>query len=106
MDPASADEPRAHTDRETFALREVRVTWAAALFGLLVGVTMTYLPWEFGAGVFRFIYPEIQRLGSAFLVGGALLAASALYPGWPAVVGWIGRAIFLGAVGIFWWNVA
>ena len=78
--------------------------WFAAAFGLVVGTTMVFVPYEFGAAVFQLIYPYVRPLGSLFLVGSATMIASLLYPTWPGFVGWVGRALFLGAVAFFWWS--
>ncbi|NOK22717.1 sensor histidine kinase, partial [Corallococcus carmarthensis] len=77
--------------------------WFAAAFGLVVGTTMVFVPYEFGAALFQLIYPYIRPLGSLFLVGSATMLAALLYPTWPPFVGWLGRALFLGAVAFYWW---
>ncbi|WP_336242785.1 sensor histidine kinase [Corallococcus exercitus] len=77
--------------------------WFAAAFGLVVGTTMVFVPYEFGAALFQLIYPHIRSLGSLFLVGSATMIASLLYPTWPGFVRWVGRALFLGAVAFYWW---
>ncbi|MDC0714076.1 ATP-binding protein [Stigmatella sp. ncwal1] len=82
----------------------VRVDQVAAAFGLLVGITMVYVPYEFGARVFQPIYPSIRLLGSAFLVGSAMMIAAMLYSDWPAWFGWLGRALFLAPLTIYWWT--
>ncbi|EYF06482.1 ATP-binding protein [Chondromyces apiculatus] len=84
----------------------LQVTWAAALFGLTVGVLMTYVPYEFGAQIFQAIYPHIRLLGAMFLGGGVLLGVAALYPEWPRVVDWFGRAVFLTALVTYWWSAS
>jgi signal transduction histidine kinase len=84
-------------------LIRVRVEQVAAAFGLLVGITMVYVPYEFGSRIFQPIYPYIRLLGSAFLVGSATMIASMLYAGWPAWIGWVGRALFLTPLAIYWW---
>ncbi|RKH59902.1 sensor histidine kinase, partial [Corallococcus aberystwythensis] len=78
--------------------------WFAAAFGLVVGTTMVFVPYEFGAAIFQLIYPYVRPLGSLFLVGSATMIASLLYPAWPGLVGWLGRALFLGAVAFYWWS--
>lgn len=87
-------------------LERARVEWFATAFGLVVGTTMVFVPYEFGAALFQFLYPYVRTLGSLFLVGSATMLAAILYPAWPAVVGWLGRALFLGAVAFYWWAVA
>ncbi len=78
--------------------------WFAAAFGLVVGTTMVFVPYEFGASIFQLIYPYVRPLGSLFLVGSATMLAAMLYPTWPPFVGWLGRALFLGAVAFYWWG--
>ncbi|WP_375755210.1 ATP-binding protein [Corallococcus exercitus] len=85
-------------------LERARVEWFAAAFGLVVGTTMVFVPYEFGAAIFQLIYPYVRPLGSLFLVGSATMLASLLYPAWPGIVGWGGRALFLGAVAFYWWS--
>ena len=87
-------------------LERARVEWFAAAFGLVVGTTMVFVPYEFGAAIFQVIYPYIRPLGSLFLVGSATMLAAMLYPTWPAFVGWLGRALFLAAVAFYWWAAA
>ncbi len=82
-----------------------RVEPVAAIFGLLVGITMVYVPYEFGASLFQYIYPYIRPVGTTFLVGSATMIAAMLYPTWPAWSGWVGRALFLGALATYWWTV-
>ncbi|WP_404367933.1 ATP-binding protein [Corallococcus coralloides] len=84
-------------------LERARVEWFAAAFGLVVGTTMVFVPFEFGAAIFQLIYPYVRPLGSLFLAGSAMMIASLLYPAWPGFVGWLGRALFLGAVAFYWW---
>ncbi|WP_201756026.1 sensor histidine kinase [Corallococcus silvisoli] len=85
-------------------LERARVEWFATAFGLVVGTTMVFVPYEFGAALFQFIYPYVRPLGSLFLVGSATMLAALLFPNWPAFVGWLGRVLFLGAVGFYWWT--
>ncbi|WP_245919127.1 sensor histidine kinase [Melittangium boletus] len=87
------------------ALNPVRVEWIAAAFGLLTGITMVYVPYEFGTSIFRLIYPHIRLLGTVFMAGSATMLVALLYPTWPAWVGWIGRTLFLGALAVYWWGV-
>ncbi|WP_245767579.1 sensor histidine kinase [Stigmatella erecta] len=84
----------------------VRVEQVAAAFGLLVGITMVYVPYEFGSRIFQPIYPYIRLLGSAFLVGSAMMIASMLYSHWPAWIRWSGWALFLVPLAIYWWTAS
>ncbi|WP_370039837.1 ATP-binding protein [Corallococcus sp. AB045] len=84
-------------------LERARVEWFAAAFGLVVGTTMVFVPYEFGAAIFQVIYPYVRSLGSLFLVGSATMLAAMLYPTWPPFVGWLGRVLFLAAVAFYWW---
>ncbi|MFB1484849.1 ATP-binding protein [Corallococcus sp. RDP092CA] len=85
-------------------LERARVEWFAAAFGLVVGTMMVFVPYEFGAPLFQLIYPYVRPLGSLFLVGSATMLAAMMYPTWPPFVGWLGRALFLGAVAFYWWG--
>ncbi|WP_147452603.1 hypothetical protein, partial [Corallococcus praedator] len=67
-------------------LERARVEWFAAAFGLVVGTTMVFVPYEFGAALFQHIYPSVRPLGSLFLVGSATMLVAMLYPGWHAFV--------------------
>jgi len=87
------------------ALNPVRVEWIAAAFGLLTGITMVYVPYEFGTSIFRLIYPHIRLLGTVFMAGSAAMLIALLYPAWPSWVGRLGRTFFLGALAVYWWGV-
>src|SRR5689334_7151051 len=43
------------------------LTWPAAVFGLLFGVTMTYAPYEFHTAYFRPLYPYVRAMGMSYL---------------------------------------
>lgn len=83
--------------------RSFRASWVAACFACLVGVAMVYVPYEFGAPVFRYIYPWARPLGTAFLASGVFLGISALYPEWPRALGVAGGVLFSATLGIYWW---
>jgi hypothetical protein len=85
-------------------LNRVRVEWVAAAFGLLTGVTMVYVPYEFGTSIFRHIYPYIRLMGTSFVVGSATMLVALLYPTWPAWIRGVGRALFLGTLALYWWK--
>ena len=61
---------------------------------------------RFGAPAFRFIYNHIELMGGCFLLSGGTLIASGLYPGWHPAIAWVGRVIFVAALGVYWWHVA
>lgn len=86
-------------------LERVRVEWAAATFGLLIGVTMVYVPYEFVTRLYQLIYPHIRLLGAVFLVSSATMIAALLYPSWNPWIGRLGRALLLGALATYWWTV-
>jgi two-component system, OmpR family, sensor kinase len=94
------------------------VTWVAAVFALLVGATMTFVPYEFEARMFRGVYPSIRTLGLAFLAAGMALGFSVSWgrPGaghssddnngrlaWPHL---LARLFFVAALSVFWWQVS
>ncbi|WP_342745534.1 ATP-binding protein [Cystobacter ferrugineus] len=85
-------------------MNRVRVEWVAAAFGLLTGVTMVYVPYEFGTSIFRLIYPYIRLMGASFMVGSATMLVALLYPSWPAWIGGVGRALFMGTLTLYWWK--
>jgi signal transduction histidine kinase len=85
-------------------LNRVRTEWIAAAFGLLSGITMVYVPYEFGTNIFQVIYPHIRLLGTVFMVGSATMLVALLYPTWPAWVAGMGRTLFLGALAVYWWG--
>jgi signal transduction histidine kinase len=87
-------------------LTRLRVTGCAAALGLLAGMTMTYVPWEFGASIFSRIYPHLRLLGCVYLLGGALITTANLYPDGPRAVRWAGRLLLAVGLGIYWWWVS
>ncbi|WP_237726474.1 sensor histidine kinase [Corallococcus coralloides] len=86
-------------------LQRARVEWFAVAVGLMVGTSMVFVPYEFGSVLFQYIYPHIRLLGSLFLVGAGMMLIALMYPAWPAFVGWVGRALMLAAVAVYWWKV-
>ncbi|MFY0579758.1 hypothetical protein ACN28S_40845 [Cystobacter fuscus] len=74
-------------------LEQARVEWFAAAFGIVVGIAMVFVPYEFGAAMFQYIYPHIRLLGSLFLVGSAMMLVALMYPaGPPSWEGWAVRS--------------
>ncbi|RKH41737.1 sensor histidine kinase [Corallococcus sp. AB050B] len=86
-------------------LERARVEWFAVAVGLMVGTSMVFVPYEFGSTLFQYIYPHVRLLGSLFLVGAGLMLIALMYPAWPSFVGWMGRALVLAAVAVYWWAV-
>ncbi|MHA7634613.1 sensor histidine kinase [Corallococcus sp. M7] len=86
-------------------LWRARVEWFAVAVGLMVGTSMVFVPYEFGSVLFQYIYPHIRLLGSLFLVGAGMMLITLMYPAWPAFVGWVGRALMLAAIAVYWWAV-
>ncbi|MFP2902611.1 sensor histidine kinase, partial [Corallococcus sp. 4LFB] len=70
-----------------------------------MGTSMVFVPYEFGAVLFQFIYPHIRLLGSVLLVGAGMMLVALMYPAWPAFVGRVGRAFVLAALAVYWWRV-
>jgi two-component system OmpR family sensor kinase len=79
------------------------LTWPAALVGLLFGVLMSYVPYEFRMASFRPLYPYVRVLGLAYLAGSISLMGALLYPHAPR---WLDRGsrLTLGAaMALYWW---
>jgi len=65
---------------ERLSSNRVQVSAFCALTGLCLGVSMSYVPYLFGAPGFRLIYENVRLLGLAFLLGGGLLAFATIAP--------------------------
>ena len=84
------------------------VSWVAAAFALLVGATMTFVPYEFEARLFRTIYPGLRLLGLVFLAAGLGLGFAVSW-GRRGAARWVdgaARVLFVIALGVFWWQVS
>jgi len=79
------------------------LTWTAALFGLIFGVTMTYAPYEFQQAIFRPLYPYVRTMGVAFLGSSIVLMATMLYPRAPRWLDMSGRIVFGAVTALYWW---
>ncbi|MBF5045139.1 HAMP domain-containing protein [Aggregicoccus sp. 17bor-14] len=84
----------------------LRLEWFAAAFGLLMGLTMVYVPYAFTASAFRAVYPHVRPLGACFLVGATAVIVTLLYPGRRAWVAAGARALLLAPLAAYWWWVA
>jgi two-component system, OmpR family, sensor kinase len=84
----------------------LRVTWVAALFGLLLGITMTYVPYEFQTAAFQQIYPHIRLIGFWFLVGSVATLLAKLYPRRLRWLDVLGRVCLIATISVYWWTVA
>ena len=67
------------------------ISWVMASFSLLVGITMTYVPYGFEPSLSHGIDSHIRWLGLGFLGGGVLFWLSVLYPRAPRLIGGLGR---------------
>ncbi len=81
------------------------LTWPAAFIGLLFGLLMTYVPYEFGVAAFRPLYPYVRLLGVAYLAGSIALMGAMLYPRAPRVLDFLGRLVFTLATAPYWWVI-
>lgn len=81
------------------------LTWPAALIGLLFGVLMTYVPYEFGVASFWPLYPYVRLLGVAYLAGSIALMGAMLYPRAPRWLDVLGRLTFTAATLPYWWVI-
>jgi signal transduction histidine kinase len=70
-----------------------------------MGMTMVFVPYEFGASAFRHVHPHLRLMGASFMVGSAAFLVAQLYPGRPAWLGVAGRTLFLGTLAAYWWRV-
>jgi len=79
------------------------LTWPAALVGLLFGVLMSYVPYEFRMAPFRPLYPYVRVLGLTYLTGSIFLMGALLYPRAPRWLGLVGRLTLGVAMVLYWW---
>ncbi|MBU8900035.1 histidine kinase [Corallococcus sp. H22C18031201] len=99
MSPASLPRsPESHTPH-----RPLPLTWAVAGIGLLFGVLMTYVPYEFRIVSFRPLYPYVRVLGLVYLTGSIALLGVLFYPRAPRWLDWGSRAALGAAMSLYWW---
>ncbi|MBN1203964.1 MAG: sensor histidine kinase [Myxococcaceae bacterium] len=79
------------------------LTWPAALIGLVFGVLMTYVPYEFRVASFRPLYPYVREMGITYLASSLALMGALLYPRAPRWLDVLGRAGFIGTTTAYWW---
>ncbi len=79
------------------------LTWPAAVVGLMFGVLMTYVPYEFRVASFRPLYPYVRLLGVTYLAGSILLMGALLYPRAPRWLDVTGRLLLGAAMALYWW---
>ncbi|WP_246357537.1 sensor histidine kinase [Pyxidicoccus fallax] len=79
------------------------LTWPAALVGLIFGVMMTYVPYEFRMAPFRPLYPYVRLLGLTYLAGSISLMGAMLYPRSPRWLDVAGRLTLGSAMALYWW---
>lgn len=79
------------------------LTWPAALVGLLFGVLMSYVPYEFRMVSFRPLYPYVRLLGLTYLAGSISLMSALLYPQAPRWLDAAGRLTLGAAMALYWW---
>jgi signal transduction histidine kinase/MFS family permease len=71
--------------------------------GLLFGVMMSYVPYEFRMASFRPLYPYVRLLGLAYLAGSISLMGALLYPQAPRWLDRAGRLTLGAAMALYWW---
>ena len=59
--------PQTRQPREQATTPPLVLTWPAALIGLVFGVLMTYVPYEFRVASFRPLYPYVREMGITYL---------------------------------------
>ncbi|WNZ62487.1 hypothetical protein QEG98_01155 [Myxococcus sp. MxC21-1] len=79
------------------------LTWPAAVVGLMFGVLMTYVPYEFRVASFRPLYPYVRMLGLTYLTGSIMLMGALLYPRAPRWLDVTGRLLLGAAMALYWW---
>ncbi|QSQ21221.1 HAMP domain-containing protein [Pyxidicoccus parkwayensis] len=79
------------------------LTWPAALVGLLFGVLMSYVPYEFRVASFRPLYPYVRVLGLTYLSGSISLMGALLYPNAPRWFDRSARFTLGAAMALYWW---
>ncbi|MBZ4421568.1 ATP-binding protein [Myxococcus sp. RHSTA-1-4] len=79
------------------------LTWPAALVGLLFGLLMTYVPYEFRMVSFRPLYPYVRVMGLTYLAGSIFLMGALLYPHAPRWLDVGGRLALSAAMALYWW---
>ncbi|WP_338872184.1 ATP-binding protein [Myxococcus stipitatus] len=92
--------PRIH---QAPSLPTLPLTWPAALIGLMCGVLMTYVPYEFRMAAFRPLYPYVRLLGLTYLAGSICLMGALLYPRAPRWMDLGGRVLLGMAMALYWW---
>ena len=79
------------------------LTWPAALIGLLFGVLMTYVPYEFRMASFRPLYPYVREMGITYLASSMAMMGALLYPRAPRWLDVLGRVGFILTTTAYWW---
>ncbi|HYI01024.1 MAG TPA: histidine kinase, partial [Hyalangium sp.] len=79
------------------------LTWPAALIGLVFGVLMTYVPYEFRVASFRPLYPFVREMGITYLASSLAMMGALLYPRAPRWLDVLGRAGFILTTTVYWW---
>jgi signal transduction histidine kinase len=95
--------PPARTPQAPASATLLPLTWPAALIGLLFGVLMTYVPYEFRVAAFRPLYPYVRLLGVVYLTGSIALMGALLYPRAPRWLDVGGRLLLGVAIALYWW---
>ncbi|MFP2930112.1 histidine kinase, partial [Pyxidicoccus sp. 3LG] len=91
------------TSQEAGSPVPMPLTWPTALIGLMFGVMLSYVPYEFRMAMFRPLYPHVRTLGLVYLAGSILLIAALLYPRAPRWLDLTGRVTLVAAMALYWW---
>jgi signal transduction histidine kinase len=79
------------------------LTWPAALIGLVFGVLMTYVPYEFRVASFRPLYPYVREMGIIYIASSLAMMGALLYPHAPRWLDILGRTGFILTAAVYWW---
>src|SRR4051812_48654754 len=98
-----ASTPPPSTPREQAPTPPLVLTWPASLIGLVFGVLMTYVPYEFRVVSFRPLYPYVREMGIIYLASSLAMMGALLYPHAPRWLDILGRAGFILTTAVYWW---
>ncbi|MFL5347758.1 MAG: ATP-binding protein [Hyalangium sp.] len=95
--------PQTRTPPAQPLIAPLALSWPAALIGLVFGVLMTYVPYEFRVASFRPLYPYVREMGITYLASSLAMMGALLYPHAPRWLDVLGRAGFILTTTAYWW---